>query len=156
MKRQTGMTAIFREWKTQESRSILRLVWRGSLICFAEWSNLNLYMHQLLGRDYEARDLIRLSFRAIPETEDEYSVEAEIAVPTGVALPRVKPVHQKLARRVSAIRKQTTKSAPLSFEPVPIASHLTSEDQEILARFAALSTVERLRFWQDNVANDGK
>lgn len=151
MKRQTGTTAIFREWKTQESRSILRLVWTGSLVCFAEWSNLNFYLHQLLGPDYDAKDLVRLSFRAIPDTEDEYSVEAEIALPPGVSLLRAKLVHKKRTGRKSATRERSTINAPLSFEFTPRTPQRTPEEQELVARFAALSTVKRLRFWQDNL-----
>src|SRR5689334_73988 len=147
MKPQTGTTAIFREWKTQESRSILRLVWTGSLVCFAEWSNLNSYLHQLFGPDYDAKDLVRLSFRALPETEDEYSVEAEIALPPSVTIPRVKLVHQKRVGRSSATRKRAVANAPLSYTPTPIPPHRTPEEQEILERFAALSTAKRLRFW---------
>jgi hypothetical protein len=153
MKSQTGTTAIFREWKTQESRSILRLAWTGSLICFAEWSNLNFYLHQLLGPDYDAKDLVRLSFRAIPETEDEYSVEAEIALRPGVSPLRAKLVHAKRVRRSSASRKPATRDTPLSFQPTLIAPHRTLEEQEILKRIAALSTAKRLRFWQDNLAS---
>src|SRR5882762_5720760 len=151
MKRQAGTTAIFRQGKTQESRSILRLVWTGSLVCFAEWSNLNFYLHQLLGPDYDAKALVRLSFRAIPETEDEYSVEAEIALPQGVSLLRIKRVHEKRARQSSAPRKRSTTNVPPSFDVTPIGSHRTPEEQEIFERFAALSTAQRLRFWQDNL-----
>jgi hypothetical protein len=43
-------------------------------------------------------------------------------------------------------------NAPFSFDVTPIAPHRTPEEQEIVERFAALSTVKRLRFWQDNFA----
>jgi|ERR1700687_5107090 len=151
MRRQTGTTAIFREWKTQELRSIVRLAWTGSLVSFAEWSNLNFYLHQLLGPDHDVKDIVRLSFRAIPDMEDEYSVEAEIALPPGVSLLRAKLVPKNRAGQKSTTRKRSTMNAPLSFDVAPIASHRTPEEQELIERFAALSTVERLRFWQHNL-----
>ena len=149
MKQTESTSRVFFNVGTPEARNVVTIVWTGTLVCFAEWCNLNDYLDQQLGTSYDRGDLVRLTFRAIPETESEYNIDAEIALPPGVSLPRPKRLSNIKEKKSPRAKTKRAKSAPLVFMPVLGAAGRTLQDQEIIKRVAALPTRERLHFYND-------
>lgn len=153
MRRLHHLSAIYAYSKGSKERDILRIAWTGS-ICQAEWNNLNLFLRQHLRTDYDLKDLIKLTFRAIPETEDEYEIEADLAQPlASVPLTTGSKKSRKLSQR-SQHPKRRTKKTGLTFS-IPTAG-FSAEDLEALDIFDSLDTEGRLGFWSECLARHSR
>jgi hypothetical protein len=149
VKRRHYPNAIYADRKGSDQREILRICRNGNTICLAEWNNLNLSLRQHLKADYDPRDLTKLTFRAIPETEDEYDIEAELALPLGsVPTSTVTKKSRQLPQPSEHLKKSTGKCG-LTFTLEPPTAGFSAEDVEALAMFDSLDTEGRLAFWSE-------
>ena len=120
----------------------------GSPPSIAEWRNTLLYCSEALRRDFSAERLERITFTAIPNSEEDYKVEAELLLPKR---PRIYKVRSELRFRS---RSTKTVSSVLSFTPQTgrPEQKLKQPERHALDKFDGLDTRERLRLWNKHLS----
>jgi hypothetical protein len=124
-----------------------RIAWEGPL-CYAEWSNLNFHANELLENGYSPENLVKLTFRAIPATEDEYAIEAEITSPRARTARRDRVQSSQKNQRRRELNSKKMKN--LGFSGLSTEG-ISSEDLEVLSLFDSLSVADRLKFWLEEI-----
>ena len=130
--------------------ALVRLVWEGGPPSEKEWNDANFFLAETLRDHYDPRNIIRMEFRALPNTEDEYEVTVEAVTSSRTRLHGVRRPKQK---KPTLPRQHTSeKPEPVRFCLDPIGYDLPSDDKEILVRFNRMPLDKRIRFWQKHVA----
>jgi hypothetical protein len=123
----------------------------GSPPNIAEWRNTLLHCSERLRRHFSSERLERVTFTAIPSSEQEYEVEAEFLFPK---IPRVYRERSELCFR-SRPRPVKKVSGPISFQAEPIErpeQKLKPPEKAALDKFDELNTRERLQLWNKHLS----
>jgi hypothetical protein len=135
--------------------ALLRLYWEATDDWGTEWANLNFFMAEVLRNEYDPARIVRLHFRAEPDTESEYRVEVDVLVRTPfrpeVVRQRLRS-HPKLKKRKPVQRSK----APIVFSAEDVRraefEELDEKDKETLDLFHRLPLQRRIHFWQKHLA----
>lgn len=120
----------------------------GSPPSIAEWRNTLLYCSEKLRRCFSLERLERITFTAIPNSEQDYKVDAELLLSSR---PRVYQARSKLCFRSRPAR---TVSSSLVFEPqIGRPEHKLEEpERSVLERFDELDTWARQQLWNRHLS----
>jgi hypothetical protein len=118
----------------------------GSPPCIKEWRNVLLYCADTLRRAFRPERLDRVAFTAIPNTDEDYRVEAEFLF---AAKPRVYKARSELR-----FRPMKTHGSGLAFEPSPDLPEqkLPPPEKRAVDKFDELDTQERLNVWNRHLS----
>jgi hypothetical protein len=135
-----------------ELDAVVQFEWVGDQPGPEAWGDINFILAETLGAQYEAKNIVRLAFRGIPETEQEYSVTADVLAKNPVQL---NPVRDTLKKRKP--------SSSLSSNQVPFVIDIDSlkdeypglddRDKKMLNSFNQLPLQRRIHFWQEFIAS---
>lgn len=114
----------------------------GSPPSIAEWRNTLIYCSEALRRNFQVERLERVAFTAIPNSEQDYRVEAELLHKSPRAYgdrsePRFRP----------RIKMAPSPPQVVNFQIGRPEHKLTDAERRALAGFDELNTQERLRLW---------
>jgi hypothetical protein len=138
------------------SGNLVRLHWQDELSpSFADWCNVNFYLAEALRDLCSPLNLIRLEFRAIPDTEHLYDIEADILVegPMKFYAIRTKSKTRRPSKDIRGAPVSGSKAA-IEFvpEPAPLEG-LDDKDHQLIAEFKGLPLQSRIHIiWQKHVA----
>jgi hypothetical protein len=120
--------------------------WAGSPPSIDEWWNTVLHCSERLRNNFVTERIERVTFVAIPNTEQDYGVDAEFILPQA---PKVYRERSKL--RFQSPLAKTTKGA-LSFEVGGPERKLSEAERATLHKFDELDTRERLLLWNKHLS----
>lgn len=147
-------TGDFISWRRGGSRygSLVRLHWTDELSPrAADWNNTNFILSESLRASYDPKNIARLEFRALPETEHAYDIEAEILVAPSVRLNTIRTTPKKKPRPPGIAKR--TKGGGLVFQCVlDPANRLSESDRLLRNTFNGLSLEKRIGVWHRHIA----
>lgn len=137
--------------RTAQYGSSVRVQWEDELSPrLADWSNANWMLAEALRSKYDPRKIVRMDFRAIPETEHLYSIGVDIVVEPPVRLCPIRALCKKAPPRPKGgLIGSTLVMTVASVDPM---ADLTEFDRGFRIEFNSLPLRDRIRFWQRNVA----
>ena len=129
----------------------IRIAWGDEGKDEGKWNDVNFFLAETLRSKYRPKDIVRLEFRAIPDTEADYAIEVEAVVHRPV---RIYPVRVPVGgRAVARLASASSKPAPVEFVPGPVSGYdLSDRDLDLVVRFNRLPLRSRIRFFQKHVA----
>lgn len=132
----------------------VRFVWTGGTPGLDQWSDANFLLAEVLRDKFDINNVVRLGFRAIPDTEEEYEIEAEVVLKRPVRLHHVRSPRESHGSRKQAQDPRTTGDIqPVLFTTDPFGvAGLSDEDESLRTRFNKLPLQSRLRLWQRYIA----
>ena len=132
----------------------VRFVWTGQIPGLDQWSDANFLLAEVLRDKFDINNVVRLGFRAIPDSEDEYEIEAEVVLKGPVRLHHVRSPHKTRGSRRQAQDPRTKRDIqPVLFTTDPFGvAGLSDEDKSLRTRFNKLPLQSRLRVWQRHIA----
>jgi hypothetical protein len=146
------MHACFHGWNSERKpvdETLLILEWIGGPPSAREWSNAHFLLGEALRGKFDSRKMIKLEFRGVPDTEDEYDIRCEILCDAPI---RISPVRHAL-RGVKEGKKKMPASEVIKFEVSdPWNSGLSAHDEMLRKKFNSLPLLRRLRFWHKHIA----
>ena len=155
--RASSMDARYLGWGRYRSRrreeKLVRLEWVGSPPSGSEWADANLILAESFRSKFNPRNLVKLDFRAIPDTAGEYDIKSDILIEPPVRFYpiRTKPKRKQLTSAKEK-KEQSKKAGKLEGAVRPSVKKLQDIDFEILTRFSRLSVERRIHFWQKHLS----
>jgi hypothetical protein len=110
------------------------------------WSNINFLLSETLRSQFEPENIVQLECRAIPDTEAEYSITANVLTKSSVRLHHVRK-ERKGRKPVSD--KHNKGTVVFTVEEVWDEN---SQDGRLLSAFNKLDLKERINFWKEYIA----
>ncbi len=144
-----GNRARYIDGKTGHD-SVVQFEWYDGLPWGAAWSNMNLFLAESLREQYDVKNIVRLECRAIPDTEDEYSMTANVLARDPV---RLHPVRKTL-KGAKRWQRSSSKKQTILFD-ISVAEKnygLDAEGKRMVDAFNALPLQRRIVFWQKFIA----
>jgi len=139
-----------------QAGGIFRLRWEDECTpCLLDWNNANFLLAEALRDKYKPQNVVRFEFRAVPDTEAAYEMEAEVFVE---GPPRLHPIRLVLKGRrgsadVGVVRRVAAKKETMEFVPEEAPrSRLIEAEQKLLDKFNRLPMEARLAIWQKHIA----
>ena len=155
--RGSSMEARYLGWSWYRSgrreENLVRLEWVGGIPSGSEWADANLILAEPFRSKFNPRNLVKLDFRAIPDTAGEYGIKSDILIEPPV---RFYPIKTKPKRKqlTSAKEKkeQNKKAGKLKGTRRASVARLQDIDLEIFTRFSRLPVERRIHFWQKHLS----
>jgi hypothetical protein len=118
----------------------------GSPPSIAEWRNVLLHCSERLRSNFLPERLTRLTFTAIPNSEQSYQAEAELLLPASTRTYRT--------RSELRFRRPKREAGPSTFvfETVPPEQKLSQAERNALDTFDRLGTRQRLDLWNKQLS----
>lgn len=138
--------------------NLLRLQWEDDgTICLRQWNNANFMLAEALREKYRPENFVRFEFRAIPETEEAYSMEAEVFVegPFRIYPIRLTPKRRKSLGGTVRTPPAMAKDGVLEFEVATVPGRyagLNEAGRNLVDKIRRLPMNDRLVFWQKHIA----
>lgn len=149
------MRARFFGWKGEfdlaDQDTLLANEWIGGPPSACEWSNGQFLLAETLRDKFDSRKIVKLSFRGIPDTEEEYDVHCHVLCKAPV---RPQPVRHVL----KGLKEKKRKKLPqmIKFEMGDANLGLSDEDRALRRQFNDLPLSRRIHLWQKYLASHFK
>lgn len=136
-----------------EHGQLLRVNWCGGCSWHVEWNDASFVLAEVLRDQYDPMRIVKLKWRAIPDTEAEYSVAADVLVKAPF---RPQPVRNRLGRHplLKNLRKAVPTSGGFEIENLLDSDFtgLDEADRKLYESFARLPLRRKISFWQKHLA----
>jgi hypothetical protein len=130
--------------------SVVQFEWYDGLPWGPAWSNINLFLAESLREHYDVKNIVRLECRAIPDTEDEYSMTANVLANDPVRLHPVRGTFKGAKRPQRS--SSTNQIVPFEVSRADSNYGLDAEAMKIIDAFNELPLQRRIVFWQKFIA----
>ena len=150
--RSSNMPARFQGWSDGSEEfdhdTLVTLEWIGGPPSGTEWSNVNFILAETLREKFDSRKIVKLQFRAIPDTEDEYDIRCEILSKAPVRLHAVRHALKGVKQK-----KKGPSSEVIKFKVENVNGPSLSEgDEAVRKQFKSLPLSRRIYLWQRYLA----
>ena len=147
--------ARFHGWRQHgavDHDTLVTVEWIGGPPSGTEWSDVQFILAETLRNKFDPRKIVKLEFRGIPDTENEYDIRCEILCRAPVRLfqPRFsfKSMKTKKPQPSTGVVKFTVSSAT--------GPDLPELDAALRAKFNRLPLPRRIHLWQKYIASHFK
>lgn len=114
------------------------------------WSNINFLLSETLRSHFEPKNIVKLECRAIPETEEEYSITASVLTQPSARLHHVRQEPKGRKPNSDKLKKETV---VVNVEEFRLDNTgLDAQDKGLLSCFNKMNLQERINFWKKYIA----